>query len=63
MNFMINESTNKLAAVLEVLGTHADLKLRKAMAMPQDISQKFDTRIAKDQQLDWEAPLSGAIKL
>ena len=63
MNFMINESTNKLAAVLEVLGTHADLKLRKAMAMPQDISQKFDTRIAEDQQLDWEAPLSGAIDL
>ncbi len=63
MNFMINESANKLAAVLEVLGTHADLKLRKAMAMPQDISQKFDTRIAEDQQLDWEAPVSGAIHL
>ena len=63
MNFMINETTGKLSAVLEVLGTHADLKLRKAVPMPQDISQKFDTQIAADQQLDWEAPLSGAIKL
>ena len=63
MNFMINETTGKLAAILEVLGTHADLKLRKAVAMPQDIAQKFDARIATDQQLDWEAPLSGAIEL
>ena len=63
MNFMINETTGRLSAVLEVLGTHADLKLRKAVPMPQDISQKFDTQIAADQQLDWEAPLSGAIKL
>ncbi len=63
MNFMINESTGKLAAVLEVLGTHADLKLRKAVAMPQNIAQKFDAQIILDQQLDWEAPLSGAIHL
>ncbi len=63
MNFMINETTGKLSAILEVLGTHADLNLRKAVAMPQDISKKFDTRIAVDQQLDWEAPLSGAIEL
>jgi len=63
MNFMINETTDKLSAILEVLGTHADLKLRKAMAMPQDISQKFDAHIATDQQLDWEAPVSGVIDL
>ena len=63
MNFMINETTGKLSAILEVLGTQADLKLRKAVAMPQVISQKFDAKIALDQQLDWEAPISGAIKL
>lgn len=63
MNFMINETTQKLSAVLEVLGTHADLKLRKAVAMPQDICRKFDDRIATDRRLDWEAPVSGAIRL
>ena len=45
MNFMINETTGNLSAILEVLGTHADLKLRKAVAMPQDIAQKFDDQI------------------
>lgn len=63
MNFMINETTGKLSAILEVLGTHADLNLRKAVAMPQVISQKFDAKIAVDKQLDWEAPISGAIGL
>ena len=61
MNFMINETTGKLSAVLEVLGTHADLKLRKAVAMPQGIAQKFDAKIETDQQLDWEPPMSGMI--
>ena len=63
MNFMINETTGKLSAILEVLGTHADLKLRKAVAMPQDIAQKFDTKIKTDQQLDWDPPVSGAIDI
>jgi acyl-CoA thioester hydrolase len=63
MNFMINETAGKLAAVLEVLGTHADLKLRKSVAMPQNISREFDARIEIDRQLDWEAPVSGAIHL
>jgi len=63
MNFMINETTGKLSTTLEVLGTHADLKLRKAVAMPHGISEKFDVQIAADQQLDWVAPLSGAIGL
>jgi acyl-CoA thioester hydrolase len=63
INFMINETTGKLSAILEVLGTHADLKLRKAVAMPQVISQRFDAQIAADQQHDWEAPVSGVIDL
>ena len=63
MNFMINETTGKLSAILEVLGTHADLKLRKAVSMPQNIAQKFDAQIAVDHQLGWEAPVSGVIDL
>ena len=63
MNFMINETSGKLAATLEVMGTPADLTLRKAVAMPQDIRQKFDTQIEKDRHLGWEAPISGVIKL
>ncbi len=63
MNFMINETTGKLSAILEVLGTHADLNLRKGAAMPKEVAQKFDAQIATDQKLDWVAPVSGVIDI
>jgi acyl-CoA thioester hydrolase len=63
MNFMVNETSGKLAATLEVMGTHADLTLRRAAAMPREIMQKFDIQIDEDSQLDWEAPISGVIQL
>jgi len=63
MNFMINESTGKLAATLEVLGTHADLNIRRASPMPADIVQRFDDRLREDQGLDWDAPVSGTMAL
>jgi acyl-CoA thioester hydrolase len=63
MIFMINKTTGRLAATLEALGTHADLKLRKAAPILPEVAEKFDARLKIDQQLDWKTPLSGAIKL
>ena len=63
MNFMINETTRQLASTLEVLGTHADLKKRRASPMLPQIAAKFDVRLTADQGLDWETPLSGTIML
>jgi acyl-CoA thioesterase FadM len=63
MHFMINETTGQLASTLEMLGTFADLQKRRATAIPAAIAAKFDTKIAANQQMDWEAPVSGAIRL
>ncbi len=63
MVFMINESTGKLAATLESMGTHADLDARRASAMPPDIKTQLDARLEIDQKLDWEAPVCGSIRL
>lgn len=63
MAFMINETTGKLASTLEVLGTHADLTIRRASPLAPAIVQKFDEKLTEDQALNWEAPLSGAITL
>ena len=63
MHFMINESTDQLAATFEGLITHADLTLRRSAAMPDQISEKFDATLAKDANLGWEAPICGAISL
>lgn len=63
MAFMINESTGKLASTLEVLATHADLTTRQTSPLALVTTQKFDEKLAEDHALDWEVPLSGAIKL
>jgi acyl-CoA thioester hydrolase len=63
MQFMINETTGRLASTLEMLGTYADLQKRRAAAIPPEIAAKFDAKLAADRQLDWEAPVSGVIGL
>jgi acyl-CoA thioester hydrolase len=63
IHFMINETTAQLAATFEALITHADLKIRRAAPMPNQIAQRFDATLAKDATLDWEAPVCGAIRL
>jgi acyl-CoA thioester hydrolase len=63
MQFMINETTSRLASTFEALITHADLKLRLAAPMPAQIAHKFDATLSKDQTLDWKAPVCGAMRL
>ena len=63
MLFMINETTTQLASTFEALITHADLKIRRSAPMPAQIVQKLDATLAEYESLDWEAPISGAIRL
>jgi acyl-CoA thioester hydrolase len=63
MHFMINETTNQLAATFEALITHADLKIRRSTPMPAQIAENFDATLARDEALDWAAPICGAIGL
>ncbi len=63
MHFMINETTAQLSATFEALITHVDLKIRRAAPMPAQIAQRFDTTLAKDEILDWEAPICGVMRL
>ena len=59
MNFMANQDTNGLAAIIESLITHANLKVRKAAPLPSEIAARFRYRLEKDQHLGWDAPISG----
>jgi acyl-CoA thioester hydrolase len=63
MQFMINETTTQLASTFEALITHADLEIRRSAPMPAQIVKKLDATLAEQEILDWEAPISGAIKL
>mgnify|MGYP002713098405 CR=1 FL=1 len=63
MYFMVNETTQTLAATLEGVGAHADMTVRRTAPYPPHIATILDDMIATHQQLDWEAPLSGAIQM
>ena len=63
MQFMINETSTQLASTFEALITHADLKIRRSAPMPAQIVKRLDATLAEQSALDWEAPISGAIKL
>ena len=63
MHFMINETTTQLAATFEALITHADLEIRRSAPMPDRIAKNFDATFARDETLEWETPVCGAMRL
>lgn len=63
MQFMVNETQNVLASTFEGLGTHADLVQRRSAPLPPHIAANLDVLIDDHAQLDWEAPVCGAISV
>lgn len=62
MLFMVNESSGVLAATLETLVSHADLKIRRTSPYPAHIAAQIDAILDEHQALDWEAPVCGVIR-
>ncbi len=62
MYFMVNETNQTLACTLEGLGSHADLNIRRTSPYPAHIAGNIDVMLAEHQQLDWSAPVCGAIQ-
>ena len=60
-HFMINETTGKLAATMEVLSSHADLTIRRTSPFPPELATHIDALLAEQQQLPWQPHFSGAI--
>jgi acyl-CoA thioesterase FadM len=61
MHFMLNETTGKLACTMEVLGSHADMSIRRTSPYPAHIADRIDALLAEHNQLDWEPPICGVI--
>ncbi len=62
MHFMVNESTDRLAATMEALSTHADLDARRSTPFAPDIAARIDAIIAEHDRIDWQdAPLCGVL--
>lgn len=61
MLFMVNETTQVLASTFEVLGSHADMRIRRTSPYPPQIAAKLDAAIAEQSALGWDAPVCGVI--
>jgi acyl-CoA thioester hydrolase len=62
MHFLINETTGKVAATMEALGSHADLAARRTSPFPNSVAATLDALIAGQNKLGWDAPLCGVIQ-
>jgi acyl-CoA thioester hydrolase len=61
MHFMVNKKIGGLAAIIESLISHVNLKVRKAAPIPSEIASRFRYRLDKDDSLTWDSPVSGLI--
>ena len=62
MHFM-TKGDNVLAATDEFLGVHIDMTTRRSSSFPSHIAETIDQLIAEHSAIDWQAPISGAIKV
>ena len=62
MLFMVNETNGTLAATLETLGTHADMRVRRTSPYPAHIARQIDALVAESDKLYWDAPVCGVIR-
>lgn len=63
MHFMVNDTTNVVAATLEVLGAHADLRARRMAPFPAAMAEAIDALIVGQAALVWPAPTCGVINV
>ena len=60
--FLVNATRGKLAATLECINAFADLRVRRTAEWPAEVAAKLAEAVAADRQLDWDAPLCGAMR-
>ena len=61
--FLVDETRERLASVLEYLSTAANLDTRRTATWPDPVASRIDAEIARTARLGWPLPGSGAISV
>lgn len=61
MLFMVNETRGLLSSMFECVNSHADLAVRRTSPFPEHFATRADAMLAEQRQLDWDAPVCGAM--
>jgi acyl-CoA thioester hydrolase len=59
--FVVNDSSDRLAATLEYVTAGIDMELRRMAPFPEDLASGLDVLIEKHRTLTWTPPVSGAM--
>jgi len=63
IHFMVRDRDQKISATCENLNVHIDRKNRKSSPFPENILSKYIELKKAHQSLDWQAPISGSMKI
>jgi hypothetical protein len=63
MSFMLNTTTDELANCYEAVVVHVDLGTRRPTPLPDDIAERFDGFIARQNRLTWTTDLKPTLGL
>ena len=63
VQFMVNDSQQRLASIMETVGAHVNLESRQSAPFPEDIAAAYDELLAAHSTLDWSPPLCGAMQI
>ncbi|MCI0705730.1 MAG: thioesterase family protein [Planctomycetia bacterium] len=63
MHFMTIDELDVLAATVESVNTHVDLKVRRSSSMPPHITEAIDRLLTEHTRLSWAAPVCGSMKV
>lgn len=61
LTFLLNETRDCLASVIEFVSAAADLTARRTVALPEPIGTRLDGLLEAHASLAWPAPRSGAV--
>ena len=60
--YVVNDTHNRLAAMYENVGTHADLVARCSSPFPSELAAKIKQKFDQDSQLVWQSSLTNVIR-
>jgi acyl-CoA thioester hydrolase len=61
--FIVDETRERLASVLEVVSTTSDLDARRTIAIPPPLATRLDKLIEEQRARGWPPPRSGALSV
>jgi acyl-CoA thioester hydrolase len=61
--YLLDRDMERVANTFEFLSAHVSLDTRRTVEFPPDVAGAIDSEIEQCAGLDWDPPLSGALRL